>query len=248
MSSASNDAPEGATPGPVDDEKPGYCVTPKHTRWKKGAPSPNPRGRPPKPKTPDAIIEETSRALIAIKHNNKVIKVTQFEAMVRKLYASAFKGNQTAQSELLRMRLKYARADEKALDNDDVEHEFVLVNHDQEKLEEPKPKQERKPRSTIRSRQSETRRETFNRVSAFVVTVKASGVRRRMAFEYALWQMILAGALAGDIRATRLANRYMDDISEVESRKLQLGCDDDEVMTYTLDLGKLPGLDDEDEM
>ena len=99
----------------------------------------------------------------------------------------------------------------------------------------------------MRRRKTETRRETFNRVSALTVTVSDSGVRRRMTFEHALWQMIMAGALGGDIAATRLITRYMDVISECHRQNQQMGADDDEPQVFTLDLGKLPGLDDDDE-
>lgn len=226
-------------------EKSGYCVTPERTRWKKGAPSPNPRGRPPKPKTPALTIDAASRALIPITRNGRVIKVTRFEAIVVKLYACALKGDRKAQAELARMCLKYARAEQKTLDDDDVEYEFVSRVHGEEKEEEPKKKRERKPRSTIRSRKNETRRETFSRVSALTVNVKDNGVPRRMTYEQALWHVITAAALAEDIAATRLITRYMDEIAELQSRKPWFG--DDEVMDFTLDIGKLPALDDKDD-
>lgn len=246
MSSDSSNPPDGPKPGPDDDDKPGYGVTPKRTRWKKGDPSPNPRGRPRKPKTPDAIIEAASRALVTIKRNGKEIKVTRFEAMILKLYAGAFEGDRKAQTALLGMRLKYARAEKKAFDNDDVVVEFDLRVHGEEKEEEPKPKRERKPRSTIRSRKNESRRETFSRVSALVANVNDNGAPRRMTYEQALWHMIIAAAVRGDTAAARLITRYMDDIIELESRKIE-GMDDDGVITYSLDLGKLPGLEDDEE-
>lgn len=246
MTADSSNPPDGPTPGPDEDDKPGYCVTPKRTRWKKDDPSPNPRGRPRKPKTPDAIIEAASRALVTIKRNGKEIKVTRFEAMILKLYAGAFDGDRKAQTTLLSMRLKYARAEQKEFDNDDVVVEFGLIVNGQEQEEAPKQKRERKPRSTIRSRKNETRRETFSRVSALVANVNDNGVRRRMTYEQALWHMIIAAAVGGDTAAARLITRYMDDIIELESRKIE-GMDEDGVIHYSLDLGKLPALEDDEE-
>lgn len=246
MPATEDDVPKRAKRHPTGDYEVGYGRPPKHGQFPKGAPSRNPRGRPRKPKTPDAIIEAASRALVTIKRNGKEIKVTRFEAMILKLYAGAFDGDRKAQTTLLSMRLKYARAEQKEFDNDDVVVEFDLRIHGQEKEEEPKRKRERKPRSTIRSRKNETRRETFNRVSALVANVNDNGVPRRMTYEQALWHMIIAAAVGGDTAAARLITRYMDEIIELESRKIE-GMDDDGVIHYSLDLGKLPGLEDDEE-
>lgn len=247
MSSDSSDPPDGAPSDPNDKEKVGYCCPPKEHQFKKGEPSRNPRGRPRKPKTPDAIIEEASRALVTIKRNGMEIKVTLFEAMIVKLYADAFQGDRKAQAALLSLRLKYARVEKKAFDEDGVVYEFVTRVHGEDKEKEPKPKRERKPRSTIRSRKNETRWETVTRVSALIANVNDNGVPRRMTYEQALWHVIIAAAVRGDTGAARLITRYMDDIVELESRKLE-GADEDGVITYTLDLGKLPGLEDDDEV
>lgn len=42
------DGPDDNSNDAVERDKVGYCSPPKNTRWKKGGPSPNPRGRPRK--------------------------------------------------------------------------------------------------------------------------------------------------------------------------------------------------------
>ena len=237
MSTESDDAPESAKCEPTGDHPSGYCRPPKSGQFKKGEPSRNPAGRPRRAKGPDAIIEETSRALVPITHNGKEIKVTRFEAMIRTLYAKAFQGCRKAQAALLSLRLKYARKRQSNPDDDDVVEEFNLIIHGQKTEDVPKQVRRRKPRSSMRSRKNETRPETLNRVAALPVTVNDGGVRKRMTFERALWNLIVASAVAGDIAAVRLITRFMDAISECESQNPQN--DDDEGETYTINLGTL---------
>ena len=238
MSTNCDDAPKRAKRKPTGDYEQGYCRPPKDGQFKKGQPSANPKGRPRRVKGPDAIIEETSRALVPITHNGKEIKVTRFEAMIRALYAKAFQGCRKAQEALLSMRLKYARKRQCNPDDDDVVEEFNLIIYGQKTEDEPKQVRRRKPRSSMRSRKNETRPETLNRVAALPVTVNDGGVRKRMTFERALWNLIVASAVAGDIAAVRLITRFMDAISECESQNPQKD-DDDEGETYTINLGTI---------
>ena len=237
MSTDSDDAPKRAKRQPTGDYETGYCRPPKHGQCQKGAPSKNPRGRPRRAKGPHAIIEKISRTLLPINHNGKVIKVTRFEAVIRALYGKAFQGDRKAQATLLRLRLNYARKRPGNPEDDDVVEEFNLIIHGQIKEDEPKQARRRKPRSSISSRKNETRAETFNRVAALMVTVNDSGLRKRMTFEGALWTLIVAAAVAGDIAAARLMTGFMDTISECESQNPQN--DDDEGETYTINLGTL---------
>jgi hypothetical protein len=239
MSTYSDDAPKRAKRQPTGDYESGYCRPPKGGQFKKGEPSRNPKGRPRRSKGADAIIEETSRALLSFSHNGKVIKVTRFEAMILKLYAEAFKGDRKAQTELLRLRLNYARKRLSNSDDDDVVEPFTLILHGQKVEDKPKPVQQRKPRLSMRSRKNEARRETINRVAGLMVTVNDSGVRKRMTFERALWNLIWASALAGDKAAIRLIGRYMDAISECASQDPQPDLNDDGVEVFTLNLGTL---------
>ena len=244
MPAAEDDVPKRAKRQPTGDYEVGYGRPPKHGQFPKGAPSRNPRGRPPKPKTPDTIIEAASRGLVVIKHKGKLIKVTRFEAMIRRLYADALTGCRKAQRELLRLRLEYSRSKKIDRDNDGVVQTYRLIVAGQE-VSETEPT--RRPRPRIRRRRTETRRETFNRVSALKVTVSDNGVARRMTSEQALWHLIMACALGGDIAATRLITRYMDAISESQRQNHQEDDDDGGPRTFTLNLGRLPGLDDDEE-
>lgn len=67
---------EGEEPPPV-----GYGSPPLHTRWKKGGPSPNPYGRPPKPR--GGRLMEMMRQPVSIEHNGAALQITRREALDR---------------------------------------------------------------------------------------------------------------------------------------------------------------------
>lgn len=74
---------EGEAPPPV-----GYASPPLHTRWKKGGPSPNPHGRPPKLRG-GRLMEMMQQPIIA-EHNGAGVQMTKREALDRIVRDLAF--------------------------------------------------------------------------------------------------------------------------------------------------------------
>ena len=70
--------------------KVGYCKPPKEYRWRKGCKSPNPKGRPKKPKTlKEAIQICFNKEISAKKEKGEIQKITCMEALVNKTIADA---------------------------------------------------------------------------------------------------------------------------------------------------------------
>lgn len=68
---------EGTPEAPqIESEAPvGYCSPPQHTRWQKGAPSPNPKGRPPKP--PSGVLMKKMELLIEVNEDGVLRQMTR---------------------------------------------------------------------------------------------------------------------------------------------------------------------------
>lgn len=107
-----------------DEEKVGYCRPPMRTRFKKGAPSPNPRGRPRKkikavtpvgmvPATAEIILAEARRP-ISVRENGKAEEMSTVQALVRGLNIDGLKGNRRSVVDAL----KLARVAEAAVNAD----------------------------------------------------------------------------------------------------------------------------------
>jgi hypothetical protein len=67
---------EGEAPPPV-----GYANAPLHSRWKKGGPSPNPHGRPPKPR--GGRLMEMMQQQVSIEQGGNARQMTRREALDR---------------------------------------------------------------------------------------------------------------------------------------------------------------------
>lgn len=68
----------------------GYCKPPKEFRWKKGCKSPNPKGRPKKPKTlKEALQICFNKEINAKNEKGEIQKITCMEALVNKTIADA---------------------------------------------------------------------------------------------------------------------------------------------------------------
>lgn len=81
----------------------GYKRPPEHTRWKKGDPSPNRRGRgAKKPPKPDEMADFVSRMKVPTDDGGG--KATAFEAVWKTAFAEALMGNHKARAELLKQR------------------------------------------------------------------------------------------------------------------------------------------------
>jgi hypothetical protein len=74
----------------------GYGQPPKHTRWKKGQQSPNPRGRPRKNTSRKHFLEVVAHRPVALTIAGKTKQVTILEAVVERVKAKAISGNAQA--------------------------------------------------------------------------------------------------------------------------------------------------------
>jgi len=92
-----------------DDGETGYCKAPKKHRFQKGAPSPNPKGRPKRDQTMSrlgASLHEALNQAITVSEGDKVLKMTRKELMVRQLVKTALTGEKRALVKLLKLREK----------------------------------------------------------------------------------------------------------------------------------------------
>lgn len=97
---------------PTGDHEVGYCRPPSATRFRKGGPSPNPKGRPRKPKpasTEEAVAEmiweHMGQPVTVRLPDGSTKQVEAFEAMLLQLQAKAM-GGSTKHLELVMRLLK----------------------------------------------------------------------------------------------------------------------------------------------
>lgn len=68
----------------------GYCKPPEEYKWKKGCPSPNPKGRPKKIRTlKEALQVSLSKEVNGRDENGEIKKITCLEALATKTIADA---------------------------------------------------------------------------------------------------------------------------------------------------------------
>ena len=75
-----------------DDDKVGYCKPPKHSRFKPGQ-SGNPRGRPRKNRSIEAMIKRELDQTVALKEGGREIRLTKREALIKQLVNRAISGD-----------------------------------------------------------------------------------------------------------------------------------------------------------
>ena len=83
--------------------KVGYKKPPKHTQFKKGEASRNPKGRPKQSKNMNYLVWEAMNKKITITCDGVKKKVTVREAMAQRLIADALKGNHKAIERVLKI-------------------------------------------------------------------------------------------------------------------------------------------------
>lgn len=79
----------------LDDDAVGYCRPPKHTRFKPGQ-SGNPRGRPRKNRSVEALIKRELDSIIVLKEGGRELRMTKREALVKQLVNRAVSGDPKA--------------------------------------------------------------------------------------------------------------------------------------------------------
>lgn len=75
-----------------DDDKVGYCRPPKHSRFKPGQ-SGNPRGRPRKNRSIEAMIKRELDQTVVLKEGGREIRLSKREALIKQLVNRAISGD-----------------------------------------------------------------------------------------------------------------------------------------------------------
>jgi hypothetical protein len=75
-----------------DDDKVGYCRPPKHSRFKPGQ-SGNPRGRPRKNRSIEAMIKSELDQTVVLKEGGREIRLSKREALIKQLVNRAISGD-----------------------------------------------------------------------------------------------------------------------------------------------------------
>jgi len=86
---------------PTGDYPAGYCRPPLDKQWKKGGPSPNPRGRPKRSNDLLDIAKRVGGLRITLTVNGKPTKMTFNEAMVQTAYINYIRDGSWRAAELI---------------------------------------------------------------------------------------------------------------------------------------------------
>jgi hypothetical protein len=84
-----------------DDYKVGYGKPPRHSQFQKGQ-SGNPAGRSKTPKTFDALMLREQNAPVRVSDRGRTKRITALEAVAKKLWHDAIKGERKALEIVLR--------------------------------------------------------------------------------------------------------------------------------------------------
>jgi hypothetical protein len=109
----------------------GYGKPPKHSRFQKGR-SGNPKGRPKGSKGFAAIVRRELDALVEVRQNGRVKKISKREVIIKQMVNKAAAGNQRA-TELLLLKMELLQRDWREpgksgeLDPETLERAKVLV-------------------------------------------------------------------------------------------------------------------------
>lgn len=79
----------------LDDDAVGFCRPPKNTRFKPGQ-SGNPRGRPRKNRSVEALIKRELDSIVVLKEGGRELRMSKREALVKQLVNRAVSGDPKA--------------------------------------------------------------------------------------------------------------------------------------------------------
>ena len=101
---APNQTPSDTAKSPADDYKVGPGRPPKETRWKKGAPSPNPKGRPRNNSalTPDVkkLFEDALNRKVSLSRDGRQTALAKLELGFEQLASQFAKGDRHARRDV----------------------------------------------------------------------------------------------------------------------------------------------------
>jgi Family of unknown function (DUF5681) len=100
-----------APPSPAKEDNVGPGRPPRDTRWKKGGPSPNPRGRPRKDQSmlPDLkkIFEQALKKKVTVSRGGREVSMTRLDIGVEQLLNQVASGDRHARREVMEIAAKY---------------------------------------------------------------------------------------------------------------------------------------------
>lgn len=253
MSADPDDAPKRAKRTkrqPTGDYDAGYCRPPKAHQFKKGEPSHNPKGRPPRRVKHRSVFEEVSQKKIAYTAGDKTRTASLIELSMQRLLDAAVKGDRKAQAELLKLwrKVQVAKANDPAPPQGPIPMTVFVDGVPQPRSvpEAPRSPRRKADRKRATKRKWEHPRDIFNRLAGRTILVREGKARKRMTYEQAIWRSIFAGALKGDPKALSLVNRFVDLRQSREGFRPSDIIDENGVLRVTINLGKPPGLLDDE--
>jgi hypothetical protein len=109
----------------------GYCKPPEQYKWKKGCPSPNPKGRPKKIRTlKEALQVSFNKEVNGRDENGEVKKITCLEALATKTIADAIAKDGPTRRMLYRQDLLNLTSKEPELEFTEDDHRLVEIEKD----------------------------------------------------------------------------------------------------------------------
>ena len=109
----------------------GYCKPPEQYKWKKGCPSPNPKGRPKKIRTlKEALQISFNKEVNGRDENGEVKKITCLEALATKTIADAIAKDGPTRRMLYRQDLFNLMSKDQDLEFDEDEQRLVEIEKD----------------------------------------------------------------------------------------------------------------------
>ena len=109
----------------------GYCKPPEEYKWKKGCPSPNPKGRPKKIRTlKEALQISFNKEVNGRDENGEVKKITCLEALATKTIADAIAKDGPTRRMLYRQDLFNLMSKDQDLEFDEDEQRLVEIEKD----------------------------------------------------------------------------------------------------------------------
>ena len=117
------------------DYEVGYCKPPEEYKWKKGCPSPNPKGRPKKVRTLKEALQISFDKEITIKNEyGEIKKISCLEALASKTVADAISKDGPTRRLLFRLDLLNLVSKEQELEYTEEEQRLIDVENEYGKL------------------------------------------------------------------------------------------------------------------
>jgi hypothetical protein len=228
---------------PKGDYGVGYCRPPQKHQFKKGQPSRNPKGRPPRRAKTGNILDHVSDETVAYTKGGKRRKATLFELFLTRVMDDAVKGDRKAQAHFFAMRQRILRSKKHnpASGGAPLPVTFIV---DGVRLARANDGPGSGP---VKRNAHRSRGELFDRLAGRMIPVRDGDVRKRMSYEQAISRSVYAGAMKGDPKAWRLIDRFVDIDALPASSQLSDIIDENGVLKVSLNLGKLPSWEEDDE-